>query len=274
MIKRALLFVLVAMLFSCSNQQEKELRESVSKISNNDYRDAKALKGATLSQYKDQEKRLTDNYIKGLKDIIDKNFDNQIEEFEDNELGVIAGYKYMFKYIFSSEQEWNDLQLQLTDRYFNSISLQQKAYEYSEDYLNRIKELRSQFYKDKSGVTTPKIEVLQIPKNQVFIGDLGKHSGTNLAIEIGTTILDVLLGLLLAWIVVNIFGYAKKGLVGCLVTIISFIIIMIISVICTSHNDGKLIDSLKSQHESITIDYGKLQKSLDNNSTYFYDSLK
>ena len=274
MIKKTLLFVFALVLFSCSNQQEKELRESIESISFNEVESAKKMNGATLAQYKDQENLMTDNYIKGLKDIVEKSFDRQIEEFEDNELGVLSGYKYMFKYIISSEQEWTDLQIQLSDRYFNSISLQQEAYEYSNEYLNRIKELRSQFYKDKSGVNTPRVEVLQIPKNQIFVGGLAKHSSINLAIEIGTAILDWLLGILIVWIVVNIIGYATTGPVGCVITVVSFIIMMLISIFCTSYNDEKLVDSLKAQHESFALDYDTLHKTLDNNTIEFYDSLK
>ncbi len=274
MIKKTLLFVFALMLFSCSNQQEKELRESIAKICIDEVKDAKAIQGATLAQYKDQEKFLTDKYIKGLKDIVDNSFDHQIEEFEDNELGVISGYKYMIKYLISSEQEWTDLQLQLSDRYFNNISLQQEAYEYSIEYINRIKELRTQFYKDKSGVNTPRIEVLQIPQNQIFVGGLDKHSRTNLVIEIGTAVLDWLLGFLIVWIIVNIIGYTVTGPVGCIVSVVSFIIMMVISILCTNYNDGKLVDSLKAQHESFVLDYDTLHKSLNNNSIEFYGSLK
>ena len=102
MIKKLLLFVFALSLFSCSNQQEKELRESIANIDSNEVKGIRAMHGATLSQYKDQEKILTDNYIKGLKEIVEKSFDRQIEEFEDNELGVLSGDKYMFKYIISS----------------------------------------------------------------------------------------------------------------------------------------------------------------------------
>lgn len=274
MIKKVLLFVFALLLFSCSNQQEKELRESIANIDSNEVQGIKDMHGATLSQYKDQEKILTDNYIKGLKEIVEKSFDRQIEEFEDKELGVLSGYKYMFKYIISSEQEWTDLQLQLSDRYFNSILLQQEAYEYSNEYINRIKKLRTQFYKDKSGVNTPQVEVLQIPRNQIFVGGLDEHSRTNLAIEIGTAILDWLLGILIVWVVVNIIGYAATGPMGCVISIVSFIIMMTISIFCTNYNDGKLVDSLKAQHESIVLDYDTLHKSLNNNSIEFYESLK
>lgn len=273
MIKKTLLFVFALMLFSCSNQQEKGLRESIENISSNEVEYAKKINGATLAQYKDQEKLMTDNYIKGLKDIVENSFDRQLEEFENNELGVLSGYKYMFKYIISSEQEWTDLQLQLSDRYFNSISLQQEAHEYSKEYINQIKELRTQIYKDKSGVNTPQIEVLQIPRNQIFIGGLDKHSRNNMVIEIGTAVLDWLLGILIVWIVVNIIGYINPP-VGCVISVVSTIIMIVVSIIFTNYNDGKLVDSLKAQHESFVLDYDTLQKSLNNNSIDFYDSLK
>ena len=49
---------------------------------------------------------------------------------------------------------------------------------------------------------------------------------------------------------------------------------MVISILCTNYNDGKLVDSLKAQQDSIVLDYDTLHKSLDNNTIDFYESLK
>lgn len=281
---RWLLTVLsVVLMFSCSNDQERKLRGKMAQSEPKETKARKSLKGASLEQYKEQEEKLTENYINGLKELIDNSFEKQLEEFEDNELGVIAGYKYMFKYITSSEQEWTDLQLQLSNKYFNTLSVQQMAHEYSNEYIQDIKNLRSQIYTSKKGINAPKIEVLQIPQNKVFVDGFSEHSGTNLAIEIGTTVLDILLGALITSLIPFVIGLVlvvlpipepTSKLAGCAAAIISFIIMMIISIVCTCYNDGKLMDSLREQKESISIDYQQLEQSLNQNTKQFYDTLK
>lgn len=281
---RWLLTVLsVVLMFSCSNDQEQKLRDKMAQSEPKETKARKSLKGASLEQYKEQEEKLTENYINGLKELIDNSFEKQLEEFEDNELGVIAGYKYMFKYITSSEQEWTDMQLQLSDKYFNTLSVQQMAHEYSNEYIQDIKYLRSQIYTSKKGINTPKIGVLQIPQNKVFVDGLSEHSGTNLAIEIGTNVLEFLLGALITSLISFAIGSILvvlpipepiSKLAGCATTIISFILMMIISIVCTSYNDGKLMDSLREQKESISIDYQQLEQSLNQNTKQFYDTLK
>ena len=106
------------------------------------------------------------------------------------------------------------------------------------------------------------------------MGGLDDHSGRNLVIEIGTAILDILLGIFIVWIVVNILGYATTGPVGCVISIVSFIIMMIISVLCTNYNDGNLIDLLKEQNKKISIDYDNIHQTLDQNTNLFYERVK
>ena len=56
--------------------------------------------------------------------------------------------------------------------------------------------------------------------------------------------------------------------------VVVFIIIVVASVFMSSSNDAKLIESLEKQHkQTVKYDYGALLKSLDNNTTKFYESL-
>jgi len=259
---------------SCESDEDK-LHEKLNEIAQHEISANRQLaKSTSLAQYKDIELKMNAAYVASLQDLVEKNFETQLEKFEENELGVIAGYEYMFKYICSNRQEWDDIQTQLSDRYFNSLIIKQKANELSNKHIKDIKNLRSQFYSSKSGVHEPRLSVLDIPKSEVFIGNLNEHSGTNLAIEIGTTILDILLGIFLVWLVVNVLGYATTGPVGCMISIVSFVIMMIISIICINYNDSNLIDSLKKQNQNISIDYDSIHKSLDQNTIQFYDKIR
>ena len=274
---KKLIFILFSALclFSSCESDEDRLHAKLDEIASQGITANKQLaKGASLDQYREIELKMNAAHIASLQKLIDNNFETQLKTFEDYELGVISGYRYMFKYIFSNKQEWEDVQTQLSDRYFNSLILQQKANELSNEHIKDIKNLRSQFYSSKFGVHEPKLEVLDIPKSEIFLGGLDDHSGRNLVIEIGTAILDILLGIFIVWIVVNILGYATTGPVGCVISIVSFIIMMIISVLCTNYNDGNLIDLLKEQNKKISIDYDNIHQTLDQNTNLFYERVK
>ena len=269
-----LFFTIIFAIFSCTNNDEKELltkllSQEVSKSQN-----IKQVNNIQLSQYKDIELTVNKEYTDSLKELIENSFNNQLSKFEDNELGVIAGYKYMLKYIFTSEDNWTDMQVSLADRYFNTINIEQKVQELNLMYLNKIKELRTNFCKSKSDTILPKIQVQNLPKSEISTDALKSHSGNNLVIEIGTNILDWLLGIFLVWLLGNILGYATTGPIGCIITIISFIIMLVVSVWLTSSNDGKLLESLRSQQSKQTIDYESIKQQLDNNTIEFYEKIR
>ena len=98
------------------------------------------------------------------------------------------------------------------------------------------------------------------------------HSRNNVAIEIGTTILEYLLGLLIIWIVVNIIGYATTGPVGCGISIFSFIVMIVVSVCLTHYNDNSLLESLQQQKQENTVDYNSILQKLNNNTAKFYET--
>ena len=264
-------FLLCVVVFSCSNSEEEKLRAKMSEETSTVQKDSRELSDTQISQYKDLELAANKEYIKDLKVLIDSSFEKQLGHFEDEELGVIAGYKYMFKYIFMNEEKWTDLQIQLGDRYFNSLNTEQTALQLSLNHAQKVKDLRIK-YKGIKASTAPKMQVLNLPNSNVYLGSLINHSRNNVAIEIGTTILDYLLGLLLIWIVVNIIGYAITGPVGCGISIVSFIIMVAVSVCLTHYNDNSLLESLRQQKQENTVDYNSILYNLNNNTAKFYEA--
>ena len=263
-------FLLCVVVFSCSNSEEEKLRAKMSEETSTVLKDSRELSDIQISQYKDLELAANKEYIKDLKVLIDSSFEKQLGHFEDEELGVIAGYKYMFKYIFMSEEKWTDLQIQLGDRYFNSLNTEQTALQLSLNHAQKVKDLRIK-YKGIKASTAPKMQVLNLPNSNVYLGSLINHSRNNVAIEIGTTILDYLLGLLLIWIVVNIIGYTITGPVGCGISIVSFVIMVAVSVCLTHYNDNSLLESLRQQKQENTVDYNSILYNLNNNTAKFYE---
>jgi hypothetical protein len=183
-----LFFTIIFAIFSCTNNDEKELLTKLQSQEVSKSQNIKQVNNIQLSQYKDIELTVNKEYTDSLKELIENSFNNQLSKFEDNELGVIAGYKYMLKYIFTSEDNWTDMQVSLADRYFNTINIEQKVQELNLMYLNKIKELRTNFCKSKSDTILPKIQVQNLPKSEISTDALKSHSGNNLVIEIGTNI--------------------------------------------------------------------------------------
>lgn len=264
-------FLLCVVFFSCSNSEEEKLRVKMSEEATIVQKDSRELSDTQISQYKDLELAANKEYIKELKVLIDSSFEKQLGHFEDEELGVIAGYRYMFKYFFMNEEKWTDLQIQLGDRYFNSLNTEQTALQLSLNHAQKVKDLRIK-YKGIKASTAPKMQVLNLPNSNVYLGSLINHSRNNVAIEIGTTILDYLLGLLLIWIVVNIIGYAITGPVGCGISIVSFVIMVVVSVCLTHYNDNSLLESLRQQKQENTVDYNSILYNLNNNTAKFYEA--
>ena len=264
-------FLLCVVFFSCSNSEEEKLRAKISEEATIVQKDSRELSETQISQYKDLELAANKEYIKELKVLIDSSFEKQLGHFEDEELGVIAGYRYMFKYFFMNEEKWTDLQIQLGDRYFNSLNTEQTALQLSLNHAQKVKDLRIK-YKGIKASTAPKMQVLNLPNSNVYLGSLINHSRNNVAIEIGTTILDYLLGLLLIWIVVNIIGYAITGPVGCGISIVSFVIMVAVSVCLTHYNDNSLLESLRQQKQENAVDYNSILHNLNNNTAKFYET--
>ncbi|MRM83898.1 hypothetical protein [Riemerella anatipestifer] len=224
----------------------------------------------TLQVNKEIEKQINEKYIEDLKRIVDGGFEKQLEYFEKEELGVFASYGYMFSYIFSSKQTWEDKLRVKSDKYFNNISTEQEINLLYNEYRNDVGNLRNQFLvKNKNVGKLERFQKLDIPNELVTLNVIREHSRNNLIIEFGEGVLELLFGLFIGWIIVSIVGSVTTGPV---IPIISFIITFIISIALSIYNDNKLLDKLREQKKSeISIDYTSIKKKLEANTSKFYD---
>ena len=112
-----------------------------------------------------------------------------------------------------------------------------------------------------------------MPAETITLDAFSNHSRNNLVIEFGTELFGWFLGFVLVQIIL-LFVDKIAGPWGCLIDVIAFIIIVVFSVSMSSSNDTKLIESLEEQHkQTVKYDYKTLLKSLDNNTTKFYENL-
>ena len=92
-------------------------------------------------------------------------------------------------------------------------------------------------------------------------------------IEFGTELFSWFLGFVIVQIVL-LFVDKIAGPWGCLIDIVVFVIIIIISVIMANSNDSKLVDNLREQQtQSVTFDNESIIKALDENTVRFYENL-
>lgn len=258
---------------ACSNDKEQELRDKMSAPYSISQSDKVHRSKGSVEQYKQQELLINKHYVADLDSLISHSFDIQLEEFEDKELGVIKSYKYMFSWLIKGKQAMED-ELQLKgNKYFNNLEIEQKEQELFLAYTKQIKALRNQFASTDMIITLRQVNI-SLPKENVYLGTLSDHSRNNLVIEIGTEIFGWLLGMLITWLVITVIGLTVPH-IGCVVSIVCMIIEIVVSIILSTNNDNKLIDSIKEQHvKEITADYNSILDNLNQNTIQFYDKQK
>lgn len=228
------------------------------------------LSSGSKVQYMQMEKFINQQYIKGLDSLINTAFDRQLERFEDEELGVLSSYKNMFSWLFKSKQSWDDAMIVMSNKYFNSLDVSQEQHALFLEYIKDIKEIRQQFLSAKG---LPSYTQIDLPSETITLDAFSNHSRNNVVIEFGTELFGWFLGFVLIQIIL-LFVDKIAGPWGCLIDVIVFVIIVVISVFMSSSNDTKLIESLEKQHRQMVIyDYKTLLKSLNNNTVKFYESL-
>lgn len=261
-------------LCSCSNKESEDLRNNLRK----EYsatQSIKNLSSGSKAQYIMMEKNINQQYAKQLDSLINTGFDRQLANFEDEELGVWSSYANMFSWLFKSKQSWEDeLKLKST-KYFNSLDLEQEQNALYVQYVSKIKNLRQQFVSQDQ---LPKYTQFDLPKENISLAALSAHSRDNIGIEIigellGTKLFSWFLGFCITWLVVTVLGL-PAGPPGWLISLITFIIMIVISIVISNHNDVKLIDQLRAQHyETTEIDGNKLLEELNKNTISFYENL-
>lgn len=268
------IFGLFVIFCSCSDTESEELRNSLQKEYTSP-QSIKDLSSGSKAQYIMMERSINQQYTKQLDSLINTGFDRQLEKFEDKELGVWASYSNMFSWLFKSKQSWEDELKLKSSKYFNSLDLEQEQNALYLQYVSKIKNLRQQF---ASRNQLPQYTQFDLPKETISLEALSTHSRDNIGIEIigellGTKLFSWFLGFCITWLLVTVLGL-PAGPPGWLISLITFIIIIVISAIMSIHNDTKLIDQLRLQHSETTeIDSNKLLGELNNNTISFYEKI-
>ena len=264
-----LLFALISFTQSCSNDKGETLKEHLQSEYTLTPKKEK-LSSGSKAQYIQLEKSINQAYVKDLDSLVNTAFDRQLENFEDKELGLWGSYKNMFSWLFKSKQSWNDEMSILSNRYFNTLEINQEQHALYQDYLKDIKNIRQQFLSAKG---LPAYTPIDLPDEKITLDELSEHTRNNLVIEASTEIFEWFLGFIIVQIIL-LFVDKIAGPIGCLIDIVVLLIIVGISIIMSNSNDSKMIDSLKDQHiQSVTIDSKKILSALDNNTVEFYENL-
>lgn len=228
------------------------------------------LSSGSKVQYIQMEELINRQYIKDLDSLVNTAFARQLERFEDEELGVLSSYKNMFSWLFKSKQSWDDAMIVMSNKYFSTLDVSQEQHTLYLKYVNDIKAIRQQFLSVKE---VPSYNQIDLPSETVTLDTFSNHTQNNLVIEFGTELFEWFLGLVIVQIIL-LFVDKITGPLGCLIDVIVFVIIFVVSVLMSNSNDAKLIESLENQHkQTIKYDYKTLLKSLNNNTVKFYESL-
>lgn len=273
------IFIVICLIFivifgSCNDKESEDLFKALQK----EYTSPQSIKGLSTgskAQYIMMEKNVNQRYVSQLDSLINTGFDRQIEKFEDQQMGVISGYRNMISWLFKSKQSWEE-ELRLKSlKYFNPLDIAQDQNILFSQYVGKIKNLRQQFVIQQN---LPKFTQYDLPNENISLEAFSNYSRDNIGIEIlgellGTKLFSWFIGFCLTWLIVTVLGL-RKGPPGWLISFITFLIILIISVIMCYLNDSKFIELLKSQHEEISlVDSNKLLEELNNNTTIFYEKL-
>lgn len=261
-------------LCSCNNKEAEDLKNSLQK----EYATPSSiisLSSGSKAQYVQMEKNINQAYVKQLDSLINTGFDRQLERFEDNELGVWSSYCNMFSWLFKSKQSWEDELNLKSSKYFNALDIEQEQNFLYLQYIDKIRNLRRQFLSQHQ---LPQYTQIDLPDEKISLDAFSNHSRDSIGIEIigellGSKLFAWFLGFVITWILVTVLGL-PAGPPGWLISVISFIIIIVVSAIMSNINDSKLMDQLKEQHQQTTVlDSDHLLKELEQNTILFYEKI-
>lgn len=278
--KNIIIFWTLALLLiicACSeDREEKKLLNKVHEQLTLTKKEKVSRSSHTIEQYKDIEFQMNKDFVKSLKAQPAISFERQIERFDDNELGVIQSYRNMFAYIIESDDEWNDEMQLKSNKYFNTLEIDNDIQFLYERYKTDLKNIRERFIRENKAL--PNWKTVHLPERQISLASFGTHTRNNIAIEIATEIIQPILawlvGLMLVQILVFIFN-RTIGSQGCIVDIIVFVIITIISIWLSIKNDNHLKEALRNENnERFNFDNGKILNQLNNNTIKFYEAYK
>lgn len=255
-------------LSSCNNPEKAALREKLS----TEYNIEKTVAVDTFSVIRYYEAELAENrlFVDNLEKAIQKGFDKQVDEFEEQELGIFASYKYMFNRVFLSKQRNHDLWKVKTNRYFSNLEIQQDVYSAYVDYTARVEALRSTLSNSMSDtLIIAKMPAIDIPSQEVYLDAFSHHSLNNIFIEFGADIAAWLLVLTIIG-VLGLFGITWSKKYSLVATLLS----LAISVVLSLWNDRKMVESVREQGREITsVNYANILQNLNEKSYEFYETL-
>lgn len=271
-----LFFFLISCVFfvSCSNEDEEKLRSLVNRDIQITVSDSIKDTEFALAQYEREELELNKIFVSDLERLINSAYDKQLEHFEEEELGFIAGYGYMFSYLFESKQGWEDEMRLKSEKYFGSLNIEQNAYTLFESYQKDVSNLRKRFWSRSNNKILPKHQSLNIPDRRISLGKLTSHSRNNIVIEIISEGLERLGSLLLYPFVIWLLSlFLPNRIKTCVAKILVFLMSMAVSAGISMWNDNSLLEELRKQNkEQVTLDYQKILKELNDNTQKFYEN--
>ncbi len=265
LIRISFAIILAISTVSCTDKDAKELKEKLSKPIVVPTANRKLSK-ASIKQYRDAELAYNERYVADLKKTLDNSFEKQLDNFDDNELGFFSSYGNMFDYIFMCKEKFEDSWKVKSTKYFNSLDIENDALDCYDSYIKDVSAIRSNFYQKKHSDSLPSMAKLDLPTQDIYLGDIKTHSRNNLIIEVGVEALVWILVLLVLFIISLIVAVPTGGL-----SLIVTIITIIVSVILSMANDKKLLNSLREQNTVVMeADYSAILKSLNENTYKFY----
>ena len=277
-----LLVIFVSSLFicSCTNDKAKQLQSKFNeelKVETQYKRGNKAKVAA--AQYAEMEHNLNNKFVNDLSSMIENSFEKQLEEFEDEELGFFSNIGYAWDLVFVSEKKRNEKLSLKTNKYFNTMDVEQEALSMYRNHVAEIQKLRSSFYTNKRSVKMSENIYLDLPKETIDLEGMQKHTVNNMVMAFSEGILGWIIAFVLGFIIAFILtffgifveqdGCIVKGIGG-----IASVVTLAGMILLSIRNDNKVLDSLREQHTEFTLDYETILNDLDKNTIEFYEKYR
>lgn len=278
----SLLAIFISSFFicGCTNDEAKQLQSTFNeeiKVETQYKRGKKAKVAA--AQYAEMEHNLNNKFVNDLSSMIENSFEKQLEEFEDEELGFFSNIGYAWDLVFVSEKKRNEKLSLKTNKYFNTMDVEQEALSMYRNHVAEIQKLRSSFYTNKRSVKMSENIYLDLPKETIDLESMQKHTVNNMVMMFSEGILGWIIAFVLGFIIAFILtffgifveqdGCIVKGIGG-----IASVATLAGMIFLSIRNDNKVLDSLREQHTEFTLDYETILNDLDKNTVEFYEKYK
>lgn len=263
------LSLFVACLFvACNDPEADSLRDKMQQEYELEKSDKASRTKTTKNQYKEIEFSYNQKYVSDLEDLLDNSFESQLDKFEDEELGFWRSLVRPFSYIFTSKTKRVDKMELKSQHYFNNLDVENEALTLFCDYTNDVKALRTRYTNSRYSLAEqPR---LNLPEIDINLSATDNHARAEIIIDA----LSDVFGWFLAFIILNIIGLFVTCVGGWVVEVVILIATLAVGIPMSIHNDNKLLDNLREQHQTtVTTDYDNILNNLNKNTTCFYDKM-